>query len=49
MADPDQGRNIQLMSRIAFILAFIAMLLGIVMYWPRPAAGTDVAAITRST
>jgi hypothetical protein len=35
VTDPNRDRNIAWMSRIAFILAFITMLLGIIMYWPR--------------
>ena len=48
MADPNRDRNIAWMSRIAFFLAFITMLLGIIMYWPRPVAGAEIAAIIGS-
>ena len=47
MAGPDDG-NINRLSWIAFVLAFIAALVGIIMNWPTPAPAGDIAAMTGS-
>jgi hypothetical protein len=47
MAGPDDN-YINRLSWIAFILAFIVMLLGIIMNWPSPAPAGDIAGMTGS-
>ena len=51
MTDPNResrDRSINRLSWIAFILAFIVMLLGIIYNWPSPAPAGEIAAMTKS-
>jgi hypothetical protein len=47
MAGQDD-KFINRLSLIAFFLAFLVALLGIVMNWPTPAPAGEIAAMTRS-
>ena len=48
MAERDDRSFINRMSWIAFFLAFIVALLGIIMNWPSPAPAGEIAAMTGS-